>query len=177
MVLKKIFITIFLLGLLIQCQKPKNSKIIEKYQGPIVEGTDINSLLTDSAKKKVILKAPLRLEYQSGDQDYPKGIDIDFFDDKGQYKGKLTAETAHYDKIRKQYTGRGNVVVDNIQEKRRLTTEELHWTPENQMVFTAPDMFVTIKTVKEIIKGFGLNAKQDLSKYELLKPTGIISLQ
>jgi hypothetical protein len=51
-----------------------------------------------------------------------------------------------------------------------MNTEELNWVPAKQKIFT--DKFVTIQTKEEVLKGQGLEAKQDFSSYRILKPTG-----
>jgi hypothetical protein len=55
-----------------------------------------------------------------------------------------------------------------------LSTEELNWDPQKQIVFT--DKFVVIETPTEILKGEGLEANQNFTKYKILKPTGVFSI-
>ena len=54
----------------------------------------------------------------------------------------------------------------------RLDTEELFWNPKKEDIFT--DKFVRIEKDGKLHMGEGLEAKQDLSFYRILKPTGTL---
>jgi len=155
----------------------KNEELItepSKYEGPILEGENVVSWYSDSAKLKLKVAAPLRLEYENGNQQFPKGIQVDFYNEKGENSGRLTANSARYNKERNQYTAIGNVIVKQLLEDKTLKTEKLHWLPLERIVFTDSAEFVEIITPQELLKGFGLRAKQDLSYYRIWKPTGVI---
>jgi LPS export ABC transporter protein LptC len=70
---------------------------------------------------------------------------------------------------------RGNVIVKSLDKGQTLNTEELNWKPETKTVYT--EKFVTITTAEEILKGEGLDAAQDLSRYKIRKPTGVFPLK
>jgi hypothetical protein len=55
-------------------------------------------------------------------------------------------------------------------KNEQLNTEELFWKPSQQKIFT--DKFVTIRQEGDVIYGQGLEAKQDMSDYTILKPEG-----
>lgn len=144
------------------------------FEGPTMKTFDLVTNYSDSGKVKIRVKAPLQLEYQSGNQEFPKGITIDFFNYKGEVYSRLSAKQAFYEKNKNEYTALGNVVVENITNKETLKTEELHWTPTKQEIYT--DKAVTITTPKELLKGNGLVAAQDFAAYEIKKPTGVFAL-
>jgi LPS export ABC transporter protein LptC len=123
---------------------------------------------------KIRVSAPLQLEYESGNQEFPKGIQVDFFNEKEENYSRLTAKQAFYEKDKNEYTAKGDVVVENIENQEVLKTEELHWTPIKREIYT--DKFVVITTPKEILKGNGLVAAQDFTSYEIKKPTGVFSV-
>lgn len=146
----------------------------EKYEGPQVQAINVEIIYSDSAKVRVRLKAPLRIMWQTGNQDFPKGMTINFFNKKGENEARLTAQKGRYDKEKKRYTAMGDVVLVNLLRNEVLKTELLHWTPETRDIFT--DKFVTITTPRDIIKGTGLKAKQDLTSYRIDYPTGIVAV-
>ncbi len=144
------------------------------FEGPTMKTYDLVTNYSDSGRVKIRVKAPLQLEYQSGNQEFPKGISVDFFNQKEEIYSRLTAKQAFYEKDKNEYTAIGNVVVENITNKETLKTEELHWTPTKQEIYT--DKAVTITTPKELLKGKGLVAAQDFGAYEIKKPTGVFAL-
>jgi hypothetical protein len=72
------------LALLAGCGgKEKEIKQPVTYKGPLREVHNLEMLFSDSARLKIHLKAPLQLEQTSGDQHFPKGVYIEFYDEKG----------------------------------------------------------------------------------------------
>lgn len=143
---------------------------IKPYQGPMMKAFNTKTIYSDSAKVKIIVKAPIRLEYQNGNQNFPKGVEINFFNEKGENYTRLTSDKAKYNKEKNQYTAYTNVVVRNMEKQEKLNTEELHWNQQEKIVFT--EKAVVITTPKEILKGTGLNASQDFTEYQIKHPTG-----
>jgi len=139
----------------------------------MVVAKNIHTIFSDSARPKIDLAAPVQEEYISGNRTFPKGIAIWFYNDKGQKETRLTANRAYYDKATEIYTGRGNVIVENMTKNERLKTEELKWSRFDRRVYT--DKFVRIETKEETLLGQGLTAAQDFSTYKILKPKGTLA--
>ncbi len=144
------------------------------YEGPLIVAENIETLYSDSATLRVRLTAPLQLEYQNGDRDFPTGIYIEFFQPDGQKSTTLRADSAHYDKATDLHTAVGDVVVIDLVESKQLNSEELHWNQREGRVFT--DVFVRIQTAEEVLMGEGLTAAQDFSTYRILRPKGTFSI-
>ncbi|NJK83528.1 MAG: LPS export ABC transporter periplasmic protein LptC [Saprospiraceae bacterium] len=149
-------------------------KEITPYEGPILRAENIETSYSDSAKIVVKLLAPLRFDYASGNLEFPEGLEIQFFDKKEQLETKLTADKGYYNKEQNLYTASGNVLVENIQQKRVLRTEILHWKPIERLVFTKEKVHIT--TPKDELFGIGLEALQDLSRYKIIQPTGVLAV-
>lgn len=147
-----------------------NPAVIKPLEGPTLKTFDIHMIYTDSGKVKTEMHAPLRLEYKNGDETYPNGITLDFYNAQGKRYTQLKADKARKLNQENKYTAFGNVVVKNTQEKQQLNTEELNWTPSNHQIFT--DAHVIITTETEILKGKGMTANQDFSTYTIKQPTG-----
>jgi LPS export ABC transporter protein LptC len=155
--------------------KPKPHAKLIVYQGPILAMDSIHTLYSDSAKLKVQIQAPQQLEFENGDRTFPKGIDIDFYDEKGRISSHLKSNQAKYDKKTGRYTAIGNVRIVSLEKQEKLNTELLNWDPNTQKVFT--DQFVRIETKEEILTGNGLEADQGFKKYKILKPAGVFAVQ
>lgn len=143
---------------------------IKQYDGPVQEAADAELYYSEDGKVTTKLQAKRWLQYENGDQEFPEGIYMEFYDETGKITSTLRADDAYYFNDEKKYRGRGNVIINNIEEKQELKTEELFWTPEDEKMFT--DEFVTIKLGNEVFYGRGLEAKQDFSWYVMKEAVG-----
>lgn len=145
------------------------------YSGPSMTAYNVETLYSDSGQVKIRLRAPLQREYNSGDREFPEGIEIVQFNSEGQEISSITSDYAKYVKEHDIYTAIGNVVVEDLEGAKTLKSEELHWERPSRKVYT--EKFVTIETEKELLTGTGLVAKDDFSEYQILKPEGIFSVE
>jgi LPS export ABC transporter protein LptC len=157
------------------CFKDRDSNVVVNYDGPFMELSNIETIFTDSSILRVKLKAPKQQEEQNGDRKFPKGVYVEFYDEEGEMSATLKANSGEYKKDRNLYTVRGNVIIENKVEKKKLNTEELFWNPQTKKINT--NKFVRIETPEEIITGEGLEATQDFSDYTILKPRGVFSVE
>jgi LPS export ABC transporter protein LptC len=148
---------------------------IPEFKGAMIETWNIETLFSDSAKIKMRLRGKRQLQFQNGNTEYPDGMEIDFYNPDGTKKTHLIANKGTFDKTQNVYTGIGHVVVEDKKEQKTLTSEELSWSPTTQRIFTKK--YIEIRTKTQLLKGQGLEAKQDLSWYKILKPTGEVSLE
>jgi len=168
---KKIPSILFVLLTLAGCSNTDQEiKKIQPYDGPVQEAQDVELYYSEDAKVTTKMVAAKWLQFENGDQEFPKGIYMEFYDEEGNISSTLKANDAYYFEEEKKYRGRGDVVIKNIEKNQQLNTEELFWTPDDEKMFT--DEFVTIKLDKEVLYGRGLEAKQDFSWYVLKKPEG-----
>jgi ribosomal protein L13 len=132
------------------------------YKGPLMEVDSIQTLYSDSARIKVKMTAPKQLQMQNGQEVYPKGVNIIFYDKDGSISATLRSDRAKKvkEKDKELYTAYGNVVVVN-KKKGEIYT----------------DKFVTITTAEEVLKGQGLDTDQDFSFTQIRKPEGVFSLK
>ncbi|MTI22159.1 LPS export ABC transporter periplasmic protein LptC [Fulvivirga sp. RKSG066] len=147
---------------------------IKAYEGPVQEAENVELYYSEDAKVTTKLKAQSWLQYENGDQEFPKGIYMEFFDEQGNITSTLKANDAYYFEEEKKYRGRGDVVIKNLEQNQQLNTEELFWTPENEKMYT--DKYVRIQLDKEVFYGRGLEAKQDFSWYVLKEVEGEFTL-
>jgi len=114
-------------------------------------------------------------EFQNGDQEFPEGIYLEFYDQDGKITSSLRANTAYHFKQEGKWRGRGHVVVINLEKEQQLNTEELFWLPATKKIFT--EKFVTITDHQDVIYGTHLKANQDLSNYSLRETSGEVSVK
>lgn len=141
-----------------------------EYTGPMREMDNMDMLYTEAGAVKAKMKSPQVFEFENGDREFPKGINMEFYDAQGKLESTLRADHAFFFKDQNQWRGRGNVVVNNVLKDEQLNTEELFWKPDEKRIFT--DKFVTIRQQTDVIAGEGMEAKQDLSDFEMKRVTG-----
>jgi len=110
------------------------------------------------------------MEFNNGNQEFPKGLYFEIYGDEGKIESTLRANHAYYYKEKKIWRGSGKVEVKNIKKNQFLNTEEIFWKPDKRKIFT--EKFVSIKLENEVIYGWGLDADQDMSNYSIKKPKG-----
>jgi LPS export ABC transporter protein LptC len=147
---------------------------IQEYTGPIREGENLVLYRSDSAIVTLKMETPKILDFGSGDQEFPQGFFLEFYDKEGNPTSSLRADYCYYTKKDDLYKATGNVVVQDRETDDKLNTEELFWNRKKQEVFT--DKFVRIEKDGELHVGDGLVAKQDFSYWKILNSKGRISL-
>lgn len=153
----------------------KENATPKEYEGPLQEAEGVELLYTQNQSIKVKMKTPLLYEFKTGDREFPKGIYLEFYDEKtGKLASTLRADHAYYFKNEDKWRARGKVEVINKEKNEQLNTEELFWFPQKENILT--DKFVTIRQQETVIYGEGLEAKQDMSTYSITKPQGEIEI-
>jgi len=155
------------------CAQKENTQP-QEYEGPLQEGEHVELLYTENEKIKVKMRAPLLYEFKNGDREFPKGVNLEFYDVAGKLSSTMRSDHAYYFKSEDKWRARGKVEVVNMEKNEQLNTEELFWFPVKETITT--EKFVTIRMQKEVIYGEGLNAKQDMSSYEITDPHGSFSV-
>ncbi|UJP66379.1 LPS export ABC transporter periplasmic protein LptC [Mongoliitalea daihaiensis] len=160
-----------LFGLLVlagACKDEVDPSMFEIYTGPISTGYDVNLYHSDSAIVRIHLQAKKQLEFDTGDQEFPEGIDITFFDENGTITTTIRADKGFYMRNDNLYRGEGDVQVKNLEKEQSLSSEEMFWDPNAQKIYT--EKFVTVTDKKTIIKGTGLEADEGFNEYKIFKP-------
>jgi LPS export ABC transporter protein LptC len=171
--MKKFFYFIILV-VAVSCTQKENT-VPQEYDGPLQQADDVELLYTENAAITVKMKTPLLYEFKTGDREFPKGIYLEFYDNKtGKLSSTLRANHAYYFKSEDKWRARGKVEVINQQKNEQLNTEELFWFPKKENILT--EKFVTIRQQETVIYGEGLEAKQDMSTYSIIKPQGEIEI-
>ncbi|WP_375436188.1 LPS export ABC transporter periplasmic protein LptC [uncultured Hymenobacter sp.] len=144
-----------------------------KYSGPLLESTNVNTLFSDSAKLQVKYTAPLEQQFENGDQLYPKGLRVTFFDKSGlKVVNTLSGKYCKFEKVKNLYTMRGNVQVNNEEKKQRMYTEELFYDKQKNLVYTDSATFAQFVTPTDSLTGYGLIYNMTTSRYLFKRPAG-----
>ena len=160
----------------LSCSSRKNKQVtIEKYEGPLIEVKDMElSYWSGEGKLTAILTAQEEEDFENGDRAFPKGIYVEYHNEKEIVVSTLKGNKAFYTKTDDLWKVTGDVVVRNDETDDQLNTEELFWDVDDKRIFS--EKYVEIQTGNEVVYGDGLEAEQDFSSYKILKPKGIITL-
>ncbi|MEM0941243.1 MAG: LPS export ABC transporter periplasmic protein LptC [Bacteroidota bacterium] len=146
------------------------------YEGPISSLDSIKTILSDSGKFVMQIESPKQNDFEGGDKEWPEGVFVEYFDKAGKdITTMFSANYVYYTKEDQLYRAAGNVVVRNYETGDELTTEELFWDEKNEKYYT--EKFVTIKSDDEVHTGEGLEANQNFTSYQIIKPSGTFILE
>ncbi|GAB3230356.1 hypothetical protein GCM10027346_15990 [Hymenobacter seoulensis] len=163
------------------CHKQEDEKLVAKkitYKGPLVETQNVLMLVSDSAKLRIRLTAPLEQQFESGDMVYPKGVKLTFLGEDGQeVVNTIIGNYGKFEKAKNLYTMRGSVQVMNVPKQQRMNTEEAFYDKQKASIYTKEQTAIRVTTPTEVLTGRGLTANQDFSRYRILTPTGVFTLQ
>lgn len=167
-----LILTTISIASLVSCEKKAAVKA-DPYTGPVIEAYDIETKYSDSARPKISVKSAKELEYENGDRHFPNGISMDFYDvNTGKQTSYLKGNSAKYIHEKDIYVVTGDVLVQSLEEKEKLNTEELVWHPSEKKITS--DKFVRIETPSEIVTGTGLVSNEDFTNYRILNISATI---
>ena len=136
----------------------------------------VEAYLSQNAKVKAKLTAPLMLRTftDTTKTEFPHTLHVVFFNDSMKAESQLFAKYGRYLENDSKIFLRDSVVVFNIKGDT-LKTEELYWERNKQLFYT--DKHVTILRAGDLpLYGTGLSAKQDFTNYQIINPTGFLSV-
>lgn len=143
---------------------------------PLIESTNVEALYSDEGIVVAKLTTEKQLQYKNGDKVFPSGIYVECYDKEKNLTATLRANTVYQYADTDVWELKGDVEVIGYQDGRetQLNTEELYWNLKNKEIYTFK--FVRVETEYELLTGYGLNAKQDLSYYVISAPQGFVNI-
>lgn len=175
-------VSVLLIALLLifsACKKEEREYVHGKYNAELVPSIDTDSVtmnISDSGrvKYKVITK---RMQIFDKAKDphwfFPHGLYLEQYDNLFKVNATITADTVWNFTAKGIWQLRGHVVIKNVNGSI-FKTPELFWDQRQQKIYT--DKFISIVTPEKTLKGYGLDASQDLKKYKIRKPTGFMMM-
>jgi LPS export ABC transporter protein LptC len=164
--------------LLFSCENDiQKIQSLSNIEMPEVSAENIEIIYTDSAVMELKLKADKIKQYVNVDRPYiefPVGVYVEFYDDSLNIETILKANHAFYFTEEKFWEAKGNVVVNNLAEFRKLNTEELFWDENKQIIYS--NSYTKVETEDEVSYGErGFEADERFNKWKLKGYTGTIN--
>lgn len=178
---KEIFLALFLALLtLTSCKKEKQDYVRQKYNPELIPTINTDSVtmkISDSGRVKYKVVTKLMQVYDKSKDPhwlFPKGIYLEEYDSANHVCATVIADSVWNYTRKNLWRLKGHVVIKNINGSI-FKTEELFWDQMQKKIYT--DKFVQINTPERDLKGYGMDASQDLARYQIRRPTGILRMK
>jgi LPS export ABC transporter protein LptC len=146
---------------------------------PDMSGKKVEIIYSDSGKVQVKLAADEIKRFSKVEKPYlefPKGIDVIFYNDTLGISAHLTADYAIYYTMVKLWEARGNVIVRDLEEGRMLNSEELFWDEDKGKVYS--NIFSRIEDKDGTYYGEnGFESDQNLKRFKFKNFRGTVNLK
>ncbi|MFO7827368.1 MAG: LPS export ABC transporter periplasmic protein LptC [Bacteroidales bacterium] len=162
------------------CEKSDIEKVntlTKHIDAPTMAVINTEIIYTEDAAIQIKITAPeinRYLEIEEPYSEFPKGLNVQFYDSTQTPTSFIRANYAIYDEEKQIWTAEHDVVAIN-EEGDTLNTEYLIWNMDTKKVYS--DRFVRIVNEDGIIHGTGFESNQDLSNWKIKKTSGTINIQ
>lgn len=151
----------------------KDIKALTEKKTSVEEGIGIQSYLSQEAKVKAKLTAPLMKRFQADSPyvEFPNTLHVDFYNDTLKVESQLDARYGRYKENEKLVFLKDSIVVYNINGDT-LYCRELWWDQQTQKFYTDKPVRMVRKD-NTIIHGlFGLQASQNFNDIVFFNSSG-----
>lgn len=168
--------------LLVACSG-KKTEVADGYENvdsmPSMYTRDVNTLISDSGVTRYRIETPLWYMYEGETTDepywyFPEGIYVEQFDTLFATETLIEGDTAIYYKKPQIWRLDGNVHIENA-EGKEFYTQQLFWDQGAREIYS--DSAIRIVDGEEVIEGIGFKSNEQITKYVILKTTGIFTVE
>ncbi len=174
--------TVVLLALLLAgCENDieRINLVTDEAATPILSGTNIEVIYSDSAMVKVQILAPSYMRFGNVERpymDFPDGMECYFYDATGKIESDISADHAVYYIEDNLWHATGNVVAQHLANGDALYTEEMFWDVDKEILYS--NSYTRVHNEDNILYGKrGFKSNQDLSNWQLIGSSGTINVQ
>lgn len=140
------------------------------------EAQQVQAMISQNGRTRAQLSAPYMLRYSvdTSFTEFPRSLHVNFYDSSGKVESQLDARYGKYFESRNQVYLRDSVVVFSVKGDT-LRTPDLWWDQNTGKFYT--DKEIRLKTRDLVIyRGKGFEAEQDLSRFVIFQPYGLIAV-
>jgi len=174
----KTIFCILALIILVSCEKKIGTiKKSDIESMPSQIARDFETIYSDSGLIQLIMRSPLMERYtdrKSPYSEFRKGIEVLFYDGRGEPVATLKSKYARYTEDKKIWELKDSVTAVN-EKKEILETELLYWDQQKELVYT--DRFVRITSDEQIVMGTGLEADPRFTRWKIRNVSATIYLK
>jgi LPS export ABC transporter protein LptC len=170
-------VTIFVVTMFFSCESDikKVTHLSETIFIPTGEADSINLKYTDSGRVKSVLKSAKMLDYSSITNpftEFPKGIHLTLFDDRGNTTTIVSNYAISYKKT-SIIDLQGKVIISS-QNGKKLETEQLYFDQKSEWFFTEK-FFKYSDETGGYIEGPGVDFSKDFKIFNMQKSSGEVN--
>ncbi len=127
---------------------------------------------TENGKLVYTMSSPemKKFDLPEAKTEFPKGFTVIFYDSLQHQKGSARANYGLSHDVTQILELKGNVIIENNQDRTRIETEKMFWDRRSKTIYG--DQAVRIMTPDKVMNAGGFKANEDLSKREILRPSG-----
>lgn len=167
------------LSLMFGCaEKVVKPRVEDKETTPTQIAIDLISIESRNGVESYRMTTPLMERYELATKpfaEFRKGILVETFDDTTQVlQSSLRADYAHFDETDEIWEVRGKVVGQNIEDGKKLFTEQLFWNQKTDRIYT--DKFARIIDGQNEYKGVGFESDGKLKNWSFHTPRGTMEV-
>lgn len=143
---------------------------------PTMATENVATFISDSGIMQYKLVSPKWLVYNEAKEPYwhfPKGIYLRKYDRAFKVVASVAADSARYLSQKKIWKLDGHVEIHRGTSDLFLTNQ-LFWDEREHKLYS--DSFVHIETATHILEGHGFVSNERLTKYTIVKPTGVFPI-
>lgn len=167
--------------LLVACSG-KKTEVAQGYHNvdsmPSLYTRDVNTLISDSGVTRYRIEAAVWYMYENNEDSaywyFPEGIYVEQFDSCFVAETMIKGDTAWYHKPQQLWQLNGNVHIENI-DGRKFDTPQLFWSQKGRRIYS--DSPIRITSDEEVIEGVGFESNEQVTKYTILRTTGIFTVE
>ncbi|HUF30978.1 MAG TPA: LPS export ABC transporter periplasmic protein LptC [Gemmatimonadaceae bacterium] len=130
----------------------------------------IHTILTDRGVRQAVLRADTGLFFDEGTRIELRGVHLTFFTPEGVENSVLTAREGTFNTRQNRTEARGNVVVISEQQNRRLTTEQLRYD-QNTNIISSDSAFVLTEPANRLA-GVGFTSDPEMRNVRVAQVRG-----
>ena len=152
--------------------------VTESQDTAVMSAKNIEMTYTVLGQNNLKMKAPLLNRYlEKGEitySEFPKGIEMYFYNDSGIVSSSLRANYSIYYEQEGRWEAKYDV--EAINEKgEKLNTEYLVWLRDEKKITS--NQFVKVTNSDGVIYGDGFTSNQDFSSWEVMNGRGVINIE
>lgn len=114
-------------------------------------------------------------QYENGKVRLAGGVAIVLFGNKEEWHTHIQADILSYNKEQGLCMLAGSVLISKLQQQLSIRAEQLWYDIKQEIQFT--ELPIVMEDKENVLKGSGLRAKRDLSKYTVTAPNGTVTVK
>lgn len=170
-------VALILLAILCGCKEDDRLRVVNTVDAqnrPQLSTRNVSTLISDSGYTKYKVVTPLWNVYGGSRNeaywDFPEGVFLRQLDRNLAVISTVAADSAVYFPNKKLWELYGDVEIDQ-KEKAYFYSERIFFDDKKKIIYS--DTFIHIKTPTQILEGVGFESNQNLTKYRVIRPTGM----